>query len=402
VGALGVVVFAVALLLSIALHELGHLLTAKRFGMKASRYFIGMGPTLWSTWRGETEYGVKAFPVGGFVKIVGMTQIEELDDPRDEPRAFWRFPAPQRAVVLAAGSFMHFVIALVVAYGALLAWGFPTEDTLRIGTVAECLTPTAGAENDACAGQPPAPAKVSGIRKGDRVAALDGTPVKDWKQFSDAIHAHPAGPADVVVTRAGKQVPVRVEVVRTKTETKPGVFEDLGRIGVSPGEVIRYTPISGVAATGRFVTQTVTGSVKALGEIPGKIPQLFKDTAKNKPRTVDDGGAVSVVDLGRFSGQAFETGNFQFVLLMLASLNVFVGLFNLLPLLPLDGGHLAILGFEAVRSRLARLFGRRDPGRVDLRRLMPAMVAFIVLLGSVSLVLLYAGIANPIENPFGG
>jgi membrane-associated protease RseP (regulator of RpoE activity) len=399
VGALGIVTFAVALLLSIALHELGHLVTAKKFGMKASRYFIGMGPTLWSTWRGETEYGVKAFPVGGFVKIVGMTQLEELEDPRDEPRAFWRQPAGQRAVVLAAGSFMHFVIALVVAYGALLGWGFPTDDTTRVADVAECLSPSATGD---CAGQPPAPARVGGVREGDRVVAFEGRPIAKWKEFSDAVHVHPDGPAEVVVMRDGKPVTLRVTVVQTETEIEPGKVETLGRIGVSPGEIIRYTPLSAVAATGRFVSQTTTGSLTALKEIPGKVPRLFKDTAENKQRQVADGGAVSVVDLGRFSAQAFESGNFQFVLLMLASLNVFVGLFNLLPLLPLDGGHLAILGFEAVRSKLARLFGRRDPGRVDLRRLMPAMVAFIVILGSVSLVLLYAGIANPIENPFTG
>jgi membrane-associated protease RseP (regulator of RpoE activity) len=399
VGALGVVFFAVALLLSIALHELGHLLTAKRFGMKASRYFIGMGPTLWSTWRGETEYGVKAFPVGGFVKIVGMTQLEELEDPRDEPRAFWRQPGGQRAVVLGAGSFMHFVIALVVAYVALLSWGFPTDDTTRIDVVAECLQP---ADGGSCADQPAAPARDAGVQRGDEVVAFEGRPIEKWEQFSEAVHDHPDGPAELVVDRDGQRLPLRVQVRRAPTEVEPGKVETVGRIGVSPGGFVRYTPVSALSATGRFVWETTSGSVKALGEIPGKLPQLFKDTAADRPRQIDDGGAVSVVDLGRFSAQAFETGNFLPVLLMIASLNIFVGLFNLLPLLPLDGGHLAILAFESVRSRLARLFGRRDPGRVDLRRLMPAMVAFIVVLGSVSLVLLYAGIANPIANPFKG
>jgi membrane-associated protease RseP (regulator of RpoE activity) len=399
VGALGVFVFAAALLLSIALHELGHLLTAKRFGMKASRYFIGMGPTLWSTWRGETEYGVKAFPVGGFVKIVGMTQLEDLEDPRDEPRAFWRFPSRQRAVVLSAGSAMHFVIALLVAYGALLAWGWPTEDTTRIADVAPCLQPYSTGE---CPPDSASPALVAGVREGDRVVEFEGRPVNDWDDFSPAVHDHEPGLAELVVLRDGKRVTLHVDVERVSTQVDDHTSKPLGRIGVTPGEIIRYNPLTAAGATGRFVWTTTTGSLRALGEIPGKIPELFRDTANDSPRAIDDGGAVSVVDLGRFSAQAFETGNFFAVLTMLASLNIFVGLFNLLPLLPLDGGHLAILGFEGVRSRLARLFGRPDPGRVDLRKLMPAMVAFIVVLGSVSLVLLYAGIANPIANPFRG
>ncbi len=398
-GALGVFVFVAALLLSIALHELGHLVTAKRFGMKASRYFIGMGPTIWSTWRGETEYGVKAFPVGGFVKIVGMTQLEEIEDPRDEPRAFWRFPARQRAVVLSAGSAVHFLIAILVAYGALLAWGWPTEDTTRIANVAPCLQPYDTGE---CPPDSASPALVAGVREGDRVVSFDGRTVDEWEQFSDAVHAHPTGPAELVVRRGTQRVTLRVNVERVDTRVEAGKTEQLGRIGVSPGEIIRYNPVSAAGAAGKFTWTLTTGSLKALRDLPGKIPQLFRDTASNKPRAIDDGGPISVVDLGRFSAQAFETGNFFALLTMVASLNAFVGLFNLMPLLPLDGGHLAILVFEGVRSRLARLFGRPDPGRVDLRKLMPAMVAFIAVLGSVTLVLLYAGIANPIANPFRG
>jgi membrane-associated protease RseP (regulator of RpoE activity) len=399
VGALGIFVFAFALLASIALHELGHLMTAKKFGMKASRYFIGMGPTLWSTWRGETEYGVKAFPVGGFVKIVGMTQLEELEDPRDEPRAFWRQPAPQRAVILAAGSAMHFLIAFVVLFAVVLGFGEQKAETTRIDSVSECLEP---AEDGGCAGLPPAPAKAAGIRTGDRVVAFEGRPVEKWADFADAVHDHEAGTVEVIVDRDGKRVPITVQVVRVLAKDADGTETLVGRIGVAAGETKHYNPVSALVRAGSATATLTADSVVALGSIPGKIPELLKDSATNEDRQIDDGGAVSVVDLGRFSAQAFETGNFAFVLGMVAGLNIFVGLFNLLPLLPLDGGHLAILGFESARSKIARLLGRRDPGRVDLRKLMPAMVAFIVLLGTVSLVLLYAGIANPIANPFKG
>jgi membrane-associated protease RseP (regulator of RpoE activity) len=399
VGALGVVVFAVALLASIALHELGHLLTAKKFGMKASRYFIGMGPTLWSRWRGETEYGVKAFPIGGFVKIVGMTQLEELDDPRDEPRAFWRQPAPQRAVVLSAGSFMHFVIAFFVLFGVVLGYGEDAQDTTRVDTVAACLDPV-GPQQD-CTGQAPGPAQVAGMRVGDRITEFEGVPVTSWLPFTERVRQHPGGPARIVVERAGEKVPLTVEVVRGPRTNAQGKVEVIGRIGIAAGEHKSYNPATGLVRAGSLLGELTVGSAKALVEIPGKLPELLKDSTSDEKRQIDDGGAVSVVDLGRFSAQAFETGNFQAVLAMVAALNVFVGLFNLLPLLPLDGGHLAILGFESARSKIARLLGRKDPGRVDLRKLMPAMVGFIVILGAVSLVLLYAGIVNPIENPFG-
>jgi membrane-associated protease RseP (regulator of RpoE activity) len=397
VALLGVVVFVLALLGSIALHELGHLVTAKRYGMKASRYFIGMGPTVWSRWRGETEYGVKAFPIGGFVKIVGMTQLEDIEDPRDEPRAFWRQRASQRAVVLAAGSFMHFVVALVVMYGALVGFGEPTRDTTRVDLVSECLEPDA--QTGSCAGQAPAPARVAGIREGDRVVAFDGVEVKDWeKEFTPLVRAHEGGPADITVVRDGERVTMKVDVARVPDRD---TGEQVGRVGLLPGEMKRYGVFGSVPRTGSLVWELTTGSLDALAKLPGEIPKLFSDTVvKDEKRGISDGGAVGIVDLGRFSAQAFEAGDFLSVLSMVAALNVFVGLFNLLPLLPLDGGHLAILGFEEVRSRLYRLFGRPDPGRVDLRKLMPAMVAFIVVMGSVALMLIYAGIANPIDDPF--
>ena len=396
-AALGVFVFVFALLASIALHELGHLVTAKKFGMKASRYFIGMGPTLWSTRRGETEYGIKAFPIGGFVKIVGMTQLEEVDDPKDEPRAFWRQPAPQRAVVLVAGSAMHFVVAFVVMFAALVAIGEPTRDTTRVDHVAQCLERDTA--TDSCEGKPPSPAVEAGVEEGDRVVEFNGTPITDWTRFTPLVQASPAGPAELVVLRDGERVPLRVQVVRRTLVDKDGKEFEGGQIGITPGEVKRYGVFAAVPRTGSLTWELTTGSVAALAKLPGEIPKLFKDQIKGTDRAITDGAPVGIVDLGRISAGAFEAGDFLSVLAMIASLNVFVGLFNLLPLLPLDGGHLAILGFEQTRSRVYGLIGRRDPGRVDLRKLMPAMIAFIAVMGTVALMLIYAGIANPIDYP---
>ena len=399
---LGVFVFVFALLASIALHELGHLVTAKKFGMKASRYFIGMGPTLWSTQRGETEYGVKALPIGGFVKIVGMTQLEDVEDPRDEPRAFWRQPAPQRAVVLVAGSTMHFIIALVVMYAALVAFGEPTRDTLRISNVSECVMPD---PVTACAGKPASPAAAAGVREGDKVVSFAGKAVTEWdRDFTPMVRAHPGGPAELVVDRDGQRVTLTLDVARVPDVDEKGnpvPDRSVGRVGLLPGDMKRYNPVAAIGRTGSLTWQLTTGSLAALAKLPGEIPKLFTETVvEGQQRGIEDGSAVGLVDLGRFSAQAFSAGDFLSVLSMIAALNVFVGIFNLLPLLPLDGGHLAVLGFEETRSKVYRLFGRRDPGRVDLRKLLPATVAFLVLMGGVALMLIYAGIANPIDNPF--
>jgi membrane-associated protease RseP (regulator of RpoE activity) len=192
-------------------------------------------------------------------------------------------------------------------------------------------------------------------------------------------------------------VPLEVTVVRRMVEQKDGTFAEGGQIGLYPGENKPHTVLSAVPRTGSFLWELTTGSVVGLAKLPGQIPELFKDQIKGTERTASDGAAVGVVDLGRISADAFVDGDFLAVMFMIAGLNVFVGLFNLLPLLPLDGGHLGILGFEQARTRVYKLIGRRDPGRVDLRKLMPAMVAFIVVMGSVALMLVYAGIANPIS-----
>lgn len=399
-AALGVLFFVVALLGSIALHELGHLVTAKRYGMKATRYFIGMGPTLWSTRRGETEYGIKGLPIGGFVKIVGMTQYDDVE-PEDEPRAFWRQPAPKRAVVLAAGSFMHFVIAFLVLVGVVAVYGEPTTDTTRVAAVSECLEPDE--QTGSCAGKPPAPAKSAGLRDGDRIVSFEGTPVATWDEFTSLVRKHPGGAAEVVVDRDGQRVTLRPVVERhVRVIDEAGTEAEVGQIGVTPGDTKTYNPIAAVGRAGAMMGELTVASVRGVAELPGKIPQLFKETADTDTPRGAGGGApiVGVLDIGRLAAQAFEAGRLDALLMIVASLNVFIGLFNLLPLLPLDGGHLAVLGFESARSRIARRLGRPDPGRVDLQKLMPATVAFIVLMASLTVMLLYAGIANPLANPF--
>lgn len=391
---LGVLAFVLALTLSVALHEAGHLLTAKRFGMKASQYFIGFGPRIWSFRRGETEYGVKAIPAGGYVKIVGMTPLEQLD-PADEPRAFWRQPAGRRTVVLGAGSFMHAVIALVLTFAGLALAGDLVHQYpgTRVAQVSRCLpaVPTAG-----CApGDPASPAARAGIRPGDQLVSLDGRPIASWAAFTRAVRAHPGVPVRLVVRRSGRLTPL---VATPAAEHLPGSGSPVGFLGVEPTLVTpHYGPLGLARHTGDLLGSYLTGTVSALGRLPAQIPHLLE----NRPRSGN--GIAGVVDVGRLSGQiasatgtplAVRAGSF---LLLIAELNFSIGLINLLPLLPLDGGHIAIIGFEGARSRLARALHRPDPGRVDLMKVIPVAYTVIALFAGLSLLLVYAGFANPIR-----
>ena len=201
--ALGWLIFLVALLVSVMLHETGHFVAAKRFGMKCTRYFVGFGPTIWSTWRGETEYGIKALPLGGFVKIVGMTSMDDVD-PEDEPRSFRRAPGWQRLIVLAAGSFMHFVLAAVLIFGLALAIGIENEYTTQLGTVAPACRQRQPACNGTCsrrrAGRPP---RSPGRRSGDLVRR---DPVSTWTQLSNEILKVKPGAPVALTVLAGRAV----------------------------------------------------------------------------------------------------------------------------------------------------------------------------------------------------
>src|ERR1700730_2440460 len=193
-------------MVSVMLHETGHFVTAKRFGMKCTRYFVGFGPTLWSTWRGETEYGIKALPLGGFVKIVGMTSLHEVD-PEDEPRRCRRPPAWQRIIVLCAGSFMHFVLAFLLIFGLALGVGIENDNTTQLGSISKCLAAnTTQLNNGTCtASDQASPAKQAGLRIGDQVTAFNGTPVSNWTQLGNAIRKVPAGSEAAITVKRGSQ-----------------------------------------------------------------------------------------------------------------------------------------------------------------------------------------------------
>lgn len=397
-NALGIVLFVVALLVSIMLHEAGHMLTALWSGGKVTEYFVGFGPRLWSFRRRDTEYGVKAIPAGGYVKIVGMTELEPIE-PADEPYALYHKPAYKRLLTLAAGSLVHFTIALVLLLAIPLAFGIVKEDLSgTIGTVSPCVTQHAGSCDPAK--DPESPAKLAGLRAGDKIVAVGSTQVHGWTGLTTALH------------KVKANVPVPLTYVRDGTRHTVNITPVVGNVSGDPSQVVKGTMI-GIEAPlpykdhpGVFAAlgdgfhsfgQTFTGSIEGLGSIPAAIPKLFTATFDHSARSASS--PVGVVGMAQVGGQIFGDHDFADFLSLIAAINMFIGIFNLLPILPLDGGHIAILLYESGRRRVSRMFGRPDPGRVDLNKMLPVAYAFLMVFVGLTVLLLAADITNPIRLP---
>jgi membrane-associated protease RseP (regulator of RpoE activity) len=387
---LGVAIFVVALLVSVMLHEAGHFVTAKMFGMKVTQFFVGFGQTIWSTKKGETEYGIKAIPAGGFNKIVGMTELEDVD-PADEPRSFRRQAGWKRIIVLAAGSFMHFVLALFLLFIVAAGIGLETASNAnKVGAIESCVPKNI---NSYCVSRDPSsPAKKAGLHAGDTIVSVGGITVHNWTEMGKAIRSQtPGHPVTVVVERHGQPVTLHPSLAKLKGK---GTF-----LGVSPVIVYQRTGLISALSYGAHEWWTMlSGSAQVAASLPKAIPDLFK-----KDRASTPGGQVtSVVGAGDVTGQVLAANiswqpKAELVLLIIASLNIFVGAFNLLPLLPMDGGHIAVVIYERVRAGVAKLRGKPDPGPADYRRLIPVSVGVFALLVCLGLLLVAADIVNPIH-----
>jgi membrane-associated protease RseP (regulator of RpoE activity) len=388
---LGVLIFVVALLVSIMLHEAGHFVSAKAFGMKATKFFVGFGNTVWSRKRGETEYGVKALPLGGFVDITGMSNLDVVD-PADEPRTFRAKPPWQRSVVLLAGSFMHFVIGFVLIFAVAAGIGVQTITTTTI-SVSRCI-PAKKAQVKCPPSGPKSPAALAGLRSGDKIIAVGGRQVTTWHQLTSQIVAHKPGTSVAfTISRDGRQFTKDITLAELKWRKKGGF------LGIEPVPLfVSISPVAALGATASQFGKVVTASVDGVGKLPSEIPQLFSPN-----RAKNGGGVTSVVGVGEATGQVVSASGVSwaqkiaFILLIIASVNIFVGLFNLLPFLPLDGGKLAVVLFEWIRSSLARLFRRPDPGPVDMQRLIPLSVGFLFVFVCLGALLIAADIFNPIQ-----
>ncbi len=430
----GVVIIVIGLAVSIGLHEIGHLVPAKLFRVKVTQYMIGFGPTMWSKRRGETEYGVKAIPLGGYISMIGMFPpakgeqagtdstgffrglVQDARDsstesitPGDEDRAFYRLPVWKRIIVMLGGPFMNLVLA--VALFAVLLMGFGVaQPSTTVATVNECVLPATSDRQTCEPGDPAAPGAEAGILPGDRIVSIDGTAVESWTQSTAIIRDHPGEPLDVVVERDGVEVALTV----TPMLSERYVTDERGQLVTdAAGEPVTVQAgFVGIGPASETVRQPVTAVLPAVGEnITGvvgiilNLPQRMVDVAEAAfgPGDRDPNGPISVVGVGRVAGEIASLEEIPLaskaagLIGILASLNIALFVFNLIPLLPLDGGHIAGALWEAIRRGFAKLFRRPDPGPVDLAKLMPVTLAVVVVLGAMSALLIYADLVKPVQ-----
>jgi membrane-associated protease RseP (regulator of RpoE activity) len=398
--AVGIVLFALAILISVALHECGHMWVARATGMKVRRYFVGFGPTLWSTRRGETEYGVKAVPLGGFCDIAGMTPVEELA-PDETERAMYKQTTWKRVAVLFAGPGMNFIICVVLIYVIALIWGLPNLHPPTQAIVGEtaCVSPevTPGKVGD-CTG--PGPAALAGIKAGDVVVKVGDTKVSTFDEMAAAIRKlH--GTVPVVVERDGTAITAYVEITQTQryiTGAKGGKPEaaNVGAMGVGGVKVAptHYNALSAIPATFAF-TGELTGEVgKALVAIPSKVGALVHAIGggQRDPET-----PMSVVGASIIGGDTVDHGLWVAFWFFLAQLNLILGAINLLPLLPFDGGHIAVAVFEKIRNLVRSTRGMVAAAPVNYLKLMPATYVVLVFVVGYMLLTVTADLVNPIR-----
>ncbi|MFT3662751.1 MAG: site-2 protease family protein [Gordonia sp. (in: high G+C Gram-positive bacteria)] len=396
---LGVVAFALALLISIAWHECGHMWAAQATGMKVRRYFVGFGPTLWSTRRGETEYGIKAIPLGGFCDIAGMTPHDELAE-EDRDRAMYRQATWKRLTVLFAGPAQNFVFAFVLVIGVALVWGLPIlGDKPVYATEIGCVAPTTNAKGRPVDCTGPAPAAAAGLRSGDRILAVNGHSVTGSPDLVKKVQAT-TGELRLTVQRGEDTRDLTVPVTRVQRMTQ-NPDETLspvtvGAIGVSLHQdtVRDYDALTVWGGAVSFTGDMFAETWKALISLPSKVGKLWTAVTGGER---DPDTPVSVYGASVLGGEAAERGYWDVFFLLLISVNFFLGAFNLVPLLPLDGGHMAIALYERCRDVVRRRFGKAAVGPVDYYRLLPLTYGVVAVMAAFMVLTLTADIINPIK-----
>jgi membrane-associated protease RseP (regulator of RpoE activity) len=437
---LGIVIFALLIALSIGLHEVGHLLPAKLFGIKVTEYMIGFGPTIWSKVKGETRYGVKAVPLGGYIRMVGMlppardgstksmstgrfatmvadARRQSLEEvvPGEEDRAFYRHPVHQRIIVMLGGPAMNLLLAFLLFAAVLVGIGIP-EPTTQVDSVAPCTTivrtDSTGASvlvgeplpsGECPTGTTASPASVAGLQPGDVIVAIDGTAITDWDQMSTWIRSHPGATAVLTVQRDGADLEVPMTIAEAQRPVvddqgmPTGEYTAAGYAGIAPYMEWVGQPWSTVPT---YMWDLTTRSVQALVMLPVRLYELVTQTLIGGQERSPD-SPVSVVGVTRLGGdiaaaeQPMEAKVATFLSLA-ASLNLFLFLFNLLPILPLDGGHVVGALWEAIRRGFAKVRGKPDPGPVDMARLLPVAYVVAGCLIAMSVVVIWADLVRPI------
>lgn len=425
----GVLFLAIGIAISIGLHELGHFYPARKFGVFVGSFMIGFGPTMWSRKFGETEFGFKAIPLGGYVALSGMypptantdkpgfklfrNLVQDARDASaesitDASRAFYRLPVLKRIIIMLGGPFMNLVIATVLFVFLFTGIGV-VGTTTTIGSISECVLPVTSSRTACEAGDPKAPAAEARLKPGDRVVSIAGEPVTTWETGTAIIRESAGRELTFVVERAGQQVSLAV----TPMATVRYEFDDAGNPVVDANGDVTTTTVGfiGIGPELERQQQPPTVALGAMGnnivqvgalilDLPNRMIQVWNAAFGADER--DPNGPVSVVGVGRIAGdiaaaEQIELGDRVAALIgILASLNIALFVFNLIPLLPLDGGHITVAIWESIRNAFARMRGKPKPGPVDSARLVPITIVITVLLMSMSALLIYADIVKPI------
>ncbi|WP_026927587.1 M50 family metallopeptidase [Granulicoccus phenolivorans] len=419
---IGAIVFFALIMLSVSLHEFGHMVPAKIFGVKVTEYFVGFGKTLWSFRRGETEYGLKALPLGGYVKLVGMyppkngkvrgntnpvmTLIEdsraaEWEDikPEDDGRLMYQQKSWKKLIVMLAGPATNLILAFVILWGVFGIHGI-YQPQLTVASVSQCVV-TADRTDQTCQpGDPIAPAAQMGMLPGDRIVAFNGEPVRDWEHLQEIIRGNLDRSARITVERDGRQVdltPGNTMITGVQDKLDPSKTIEAGFLGVSPTtEKVHLGP----AGTLNQMWTMTSQSVIALGQFPVRVWNTAVDLVTGQPRDVN--GPMSIVGASRVAGEVSSTDQMTGAdkvatfFTLLGNVNLFVGLFNLVPLLPLDGGHILGVIVEWIRRQGARIFRRPDPGFIDTAKMLPVAYAVFAFIAISGVVLVAADIFSPV------
>ncbi|UGT63690.1 M50 family metallopeptidase [Nocardia asteroides] len=396
VFALGFALFALGITISVALHECGHMWAAQATGMKVRRYYIGFGPKVFSFQRGETEYGLKALPLGGFCDIVGMTALDEVP-PEDLDRAMYRQATWKRMVVMFGGIAMNFLLGFLLVVVLAIGWGLPQLDPVetKLGAMNCVATANPDGTLQECAGT--GPAQRAGLRRGDVVTAVNGVAVSTWKDFQRETQKQ-TGTFDYTIERDGATLTVAVTPERTVRYDDNGQNPrevsavGVGSYGAEPPQ--KYDVLGAVPASLAFTGDMFVRTMESLAQMPAKVSALWTAVTggERDPET-----PVSVYGASRIGGETAERGLWGIFILVLASLNFFLGAFNLLPLLPLDGGHMAVVLYEKARNSLRAWRGLAPGGPVDYLKLLPLTYAAVVLGGAYMVLTLTADIVNPVK-----
>ncbi len=437
---LGVLVLVLGVLVSIALHEVGHLVPAKLFGVKCTQYMVGFGPTLWSRRIGETEYGIKAIPLGGYVRMIGMfppkadgtrrpdkagrwgTLAEQARQdaarevgPEDANRLFYQRSVPKRLVIMLGGPVMNLLLSFVFLGVVVAGFGIPTTLPV-VSSVSRCIVPAAEATRACTTSDPVAPAANAGFRPGDEIVRYAGRPVSTWAEVQKEIRANTGTPVDVVVRRAGALVPLTVtpavsERPKLDANGQPVLGADgkpeltkVGFLGLLPTRELQRQSLTMVPG---LVGDAVKQTAAVVLVIPQKMIGIVESVLTGSER--DPNGPISLVGVGRIAGESASAegaagtpeptvaDRLAGPLSLVATLNVALFVFNLIPLLPLDGGHVAGALWEALRRGVARLRRRPDPGPVDIARALPLAYGVASVLIGMSVLLIYADLVNPVR-----